>query len=302
MGVWLRRIGIGLGVVIGVVALVAAGAYVYGGSLGSRTLSAPTERRLTGTPDSALVARGEHLATAIGKCVECHGVDLGGTAFINEGPLGRIPAPNLTSGKGGALARYSDEALERVIRHGIKENANPAMIMPSEAYQYFTDADIAALIAYLRARPPVDREFPAPEVHFLGRALLTANQMKYPYDLVDHQRAHAPELAVKTDSAYGFYLANVGGCLVCHGPGLAGGASAGGGPPSPFPPSNLTRGGIGSWTEADFRRALREGIRPGGTAIDTVMPWKLAGKMTDQEISALWAYLRAIPAKEFGAK
>ena len=50
----------------------------------------------------------------------------------------------------------------------------------------------------------------------------------------------------------------------------------------------------------DFARALREGKRKDGTAIDKMMPWKAYGQMTDTELKALWAYLQTVPALEKG--
>jgi len=60
--------------------------------------------------------------------------------------------------------------------------------------------------------------------------------------------------------------------------------------------------GIGAWTEADLRRMLREGRKPSGTMIDPSMPWETYAKMTDEEIAAIWLYLRTVPAKPFGNK
>jgi mono/diheme cytochrome c family protein len=301
MRVWLRRIGIGVGILLGVLVLAAGGAYTYGGHLDTRTVTLPDASAWVpvAPPNETVVARGEHLATAIGKCVECHGVDLGGTKFIDDPALGRLPASNLTTGKGGVLRRYNDAALERVIRHGIKVDGTPAFIMPAEDYQFFTDEDVMALIAYIRSRPAVDREQQPKNLHFLARALVTGGVIKYPYDIIDHTRKSPASLRAEPTADYGRYIANVGGCTGCHGPGLSGGKQPGA-PPEFKPPANITPGGIGTWTEADFFRALREGIRPGGTPIDTQMPWRLTKKMTDDEIKAVYAFLKTVPAREYG--
>jgi hypothetical protein len=68
------------------------------------------------------------------------------------------------------------------------------------------------------------------------------------------------------------------------------------------PASNLTPAGIGSWTEADLTRALRDGKRPDGSQLDEFMPWKVFRGMTDAEIRALWLYLTSVPPKAFGNK
>lgn len=300
---WLRRIGVGLGGVVILVACAAAGAWAYGGSRGSRTLTVPREQALAApAQDSATIARGEHLSTAIGKCVECHGQDLGGKVFIDDPALGRVSAVNLTTGKGGVLSKHTDATLERAIRHGVGFDGRPLAVMPSEEYNHFSDADVQAIIAYIRSRPPVDRELPTTEVRFVGRALITAGQLPlYPYDNINHATSHAKVIEASATKEYGSYLANTGGCTGCHNPNLTGG-KAPGTPPDWKPAANITPGGIGTWTEDDFRRALREGVRPGGTKIDTVMPWRLAGKMSDEEIHALWLYLQSVPKKGFAEK
>jgi len=104
-------------------------------------------------------------------------------------------------------------------------------------------------------------------------------------------------------AAYGRYLANVAGCHGCHGYGLSGGRVAG--PPGLPPARNLTRDvatGLAAWTEADFTRAMREGRRPDGAPIDGFMPWRQFRRMTDDELHALWLYLRSAPPRAFGHK
>jgi mono/diheme cytochrome c family protein len=93
-------------------------------------------------------------------------------------------------------------------------------------------------------------------------------------------------------SGHGRYLADVSGC---HGPGLSGGQVAG---PDNLPPAaNLTPAGLGRWTQADFVRAIREGRRPDGSAVNEFMPWRAYGAMTDAELESLSLYLRSVPAK-----
>jgi cytochrome c553 len=83
----------------------------------------------------------------------------------------------------------------------------------------------------------------------------------------------------------------VGGCTTCHGPDLKGGLHEG--PPDVPNSADLTPAGpLGSWSEADFRKALREGSRPDGSTINPFMPWRLTRLMTDDEIRAVWTYLR----------
>lgn len=54
--------------------------------------------------------------------------------------------------------------------------------------------------------------------------------------------------------------------------------------------------GIGSWTDAQLMRAIREGIRPDGSLIGPPMPIELYRGIADEDLKAIIAYLRAAPA------
>ena len=88
----------------------------------------------------------------------------------------------------------------------------------------------------------------------------------------------------------------------CHNAVLSGGKIAAGDPSWP-PAANLTPTGIGTrYDEASFFKALRDGVKPDGAAINPAMPFRLTKEMTDDEIRAVWAYLKTVPAREFGAR
>ncbi len=57
--------------------------------------------------------------------------------------------------------------------------------------------------------------------------------------------------------------------------------------------------GIGEWDEATFIQAIRTGKHQGqanGRDISPPMPWPLIKEATDDDLKAIWAYLRSIPA------
>jgi mono/diheme cytochrome c family protein len=63
--------------------------------------------------------------------------------------------------------------------------------------------------------------------------------------------------------------------------------------------SNLTpdrNTGIGKWTDAQLKRAIREGVRPDGSIIGPPMPIGLYRGLSDNDLNAIVAYLRALPA------
>lgn len=295
----LKGIAIALGVLAAALVLAVGTVYAVSGARMRKTYDVQA-RPLAIPSDSAAVARGEHLAMVIAKCGECHGADLGGKLAIDAGPVGQLYAPNLTRGRGGVAAQLTDADWARAIRHGVRPDGTSLIFMPSEDYVWLNDADLESIIAYVKQLPPVDREMPRPVLRPLGRALMVAGQLP----VLSAEKAaavafHATVVPPGPTKEYGQYLANIGGCTGCHGPGLSGGRVPGT-PPELPPASNLTPAGIGSWSEADFVRALREGKRPDGTTLNEFMPWKVAGKMTDDEIRAVWLYLQSIPAKEYG--
>ena len=284
-----------LGVASLVVLLVAL---VYGVSEARlrKTYDVSAATGLTVTRDPAQVERGRHLVNAVAKCVDCHTADMGGKLFIDGGPFATVYASNLTTGKGGALAGYSDAQLETAIRHGVRPSTGRGLlVMPSDEYQYLSDADVSAIIAYMRTLPAVDRELGTSSLGPIGRALFTAGKLPIvPAARIDHA-ATGPRTAppVGATREYGQYLVSVGGCRGCHGPNLVGGPS-----PEPGAPAsaNITPAGpIGRWTEADFVRAMRTGARPDGSQINPFMPWKSMATHTDDELRAIWLYLRSVP-------
>lgn len=174
--------------------------------------------------------------------------------------------------------------------------------MPSVEFQHLSDQDLGAIIAYVKSRPAVDRELPKSYLGPLGRALHLAGQFPaLAAEEVDHSMRPPQRIVAGPTAAYGRYLAMVGGCVGCHGPQLSGGHVPGT-PPDFKPAANLTPAGIGHYTQDDFFHALREGKRPDGSAIDTFMPWQATRRMSDDEIRAVYAYLRTVPSKPFGGR
>lgn len=254
--------------------------------------------------DSASIARGRHLSRAISKCVDCHGDDLGGQVVFDALPMARVVAPNLTTGRGGIAGSRTDDDYLRAIRHGIGVGGRPLVLMPARNYWHMGDADVGSLVAYLRTLPPVDRDLPPTQFGLIGRVLLLKGDLDGMFEArqIDHLARRSAPPAADTTADYGRYLAEIGGCTGCHGPTLSGGAIPGM-PPEAKPAANITPEGIGSWTEQDFFKAVREGVRPNGTALDsTQMPVRLTREMTDLETKAIYLYLRTVPPKASGGR
>jgi mono/diheme cytochrome c family protein len=272
-----------------VLTVALAATFIYFGSEQRLTrrydIAAPPNAPIASRGDTA---RGRHLATAILICAECHGPDLGGQVMVDAPPL-RIAAANLTRGRGGVGAALTYANLDRAVRHGVRADGRPLLLMPSDAFTAVSDADLAALGAFLQTVPPVDREVGQSTLRPLGRALLVAGVIdEIAAERIDHRRRALPFPPADT-LEHGQYLADVSGCSYCHLPSLEGRTEPFGPPNAPIAPSLKAR--TAGWTEADFVRTMRTGRTPDGRAIDSFMPWKFYGKMTDDELHALWRYV-----------
>lgn len=103
---------------------------------------------------------------------------------------------------------------------------------------------------------------------------------------------------------YGEYIFRAGGCAGCHTDVDRDGAFLAGGRPletqfGTFYTSNITPDpefGIGRWSAEDFVRALTEGVSPEGNHYYPTFPYTSYTKMRREDILALWAYLRTVPA------
>jgi mono/diheme cytochrome c family protein len=120
--------------------------------------------------------------------------------------------------------------------------------------------------------------------------------------------ALAPVVAVGADAAAeverGRYLTAAAGCAICHTEDREGAARFAGGRPlesefGTFYAPNITPDpdtGIGRWTEAQFRAALRDGQRPAGSSYFPAFPFTSYTGITDGDAAAIFAYLMTVPA------
>lgn len=291
----LKWIGIVLGTLVVIVILAASALYVNSGRKLSKKYVVAPDPALVIPNDSAGIARGKYLVSSL-PCGECHGVDLGGKVFADAGPFALLAGPNLTRGRGGRSAPLSDADWEHAIRHGVRQDSTSLLIMPSEVFNAIVDAEMAPMIAYLKQLPPVDREVPPTRLRILGRLLLGAGQFHLQADTTP-TTPHRVSVDTTASVEYGRYLASVSGCDGCHGASFSGGPGFGG--PGAPPAANITPTGIGKWTESDFMHAMHDGVRPIGTKISELMPWKAYGHRSDNDLRAIWMYLQTVPPKDF---
>jgi mono/diheme cytochrome c family protein len=299
MGRLLKGLAILVGVVV-LVVLVAVGViYTVSGSKMSKTYAV----EVTAPPiptGVAAIAEGQRVFTSRG-CADCHGQDLAGVTFVDDPAVGHFAGANLTTGKGGVGSALKDADIVRAVRHGVAADGRALIFMPSTDFFAMNDADIGAIIAYMRSVPPVDKPAPVEKPGPIARVLFLLGKMPIlvPANVIDHS-GKPSTVAVGLTVEYGRYLAN--GCTGCHGEGFSGGPIPGGAPDWP-PAKNLTPSaatGVGKWSEADFIKAVREGVLPDGARLKPPMPWQNFSKLTDTEVKALWMFLKTVPAKEVG--
>lgn len=292
----LKWVGIGLGSLVGLLGLALVVFYLIGQSRLSKTYNVPV-KAITITNDDQAVQRGEHLATAVLLCMRCHGENLGGQVYFDAPGLLIIPSPNLTSGKGGIGQVYNDEDWLRAIRHGVAKNGRGLFFMPTPAFQAHNERDIAALIAYLKQLPPVDNELPERSFEPIASVMMGLGGLPPAgAELADHS-APFGTVALGATAEYGKVLTAT--CSECHGEQFTG--MLFGPPGQQYMTPNLTPGGeLAAWTEWDFVNTLRTGVTPAGRPLNDDMPWKDYGKMTDEELQAVWMYLKSLPALKTG--
>jgi mono/diheme cytochrome c family protein len=319
MKTFLKWAGIVSGALLGIILIASVIIYFKSQARLTRTYELPPEPVSIPT-DPGTLARGQHIFQFRG-CEACHSgggslnVDshlnlpsldlpnMEGNIYLDDPAIGRVIASNLTAGTGGVASLYTDQDWARAIRHGVRPDKTPLLFMPSTEFYYLSDEDLGAVIAFIQSAPAVDNELPTSSVSWTGRAVMTLVPAVtfIPAELIAHEAPRPVPPAVGVTPAYGEYLTY--SCKVCHGIMMSGGSIPGF--PSSWPPApNLTFGdgsALPSWTEADFMNTIRTGITPEGREVKgEYMPWGSYKFMNDEELKAVWVYLKSLPKRELG--
>lgn len=232
------------------------------------------------------VKHGERLSLILG-CTGCHGKDLAGEDWSEAG-YGRLWTANLTV----SAATYSDAQLKSVITSAKKPDGTPLWDMPSHLFTQLSEADLDALVAYIRSRPKTGSAHPPPTFGPILRAEIAKGEYFSAVERVKREGAAWPP-----DGGPGHRLARYmvrATCAECHKMDLRGGEKG---------PITAERPEIriaGSYNSADFARLLRTGV-PAGDRELGLMAQVAKGRyshFTDTEISAIHAYLRAVAQQD----
>jgi mono/diheme cytochrome c family protein len=264
--------------------------------------------------DPAVIARGRYLALGPAHCIDCHGgaearaaLAAGQPVALSGGmefhlPVGTIRTANITSDRETGIGGMRDEEIARSLRHGVRRDGRA--LLPFMPFADLSDEDLTAIVSYLRTQPPVHKRVETRSLNPLGHAVMAF--------VIEPAGPTAPvpaRVAAAPTAAYGGYLANsVANCKGCHtardmrtgaftGPAMAGGLRTRSrlDPKIEFVSPNLTphptTGRITSWTEELFVARLRTGKGATGSP----MPWTAFSRMSDDDLKAIYRYLRALP-------
>jgi len=320
MNKWLRRILKVLGILVGVLVVLVVILAIYVQLAWDRPVSRAAPQ-MTASTDEQTVARGEYLYKYSLNCWDCHGSQgshspdepqAGGFEFDMTniglpGGFGFIYASNITPDPETGIGSWSDGELVRALREGVDPAGNLIFpIMEAEWWSGLSDEDVLALVAYMRSLPPVRNEVPEPRLTFIAKALFALGILKAQPAVTEPVVAPPKGATV----GYGEYLAyHASTCVGCHMPRNPNTGQydltrpfAGGLFPVPdegfsATGSNLTPDpatGIGNWTEEQFLTAMRTGLRPNGTVMLPFMPWPSYSRWDEDDLRAVWLYLRSL--------
>jgi mono/diheme cytochrome c family protein len=168
-----------------------------------------------GQTAAARIAHGKRLATIL-DCTGCHGSDLQGSDLAEKPADGAMYAPNITL----LLANYSDAELDKLLRGGVPKDGREFWFMPVESFQFLSDADVGAIIAYLRTVKPAGKALPAFQKNrALQKEIAAGTIGNAQVQMAKFRKEMPPE--VGGQHAWGRYLAQ-NSCTACHNNALQG--------------------------------------------------------------------------------
>jgi hypothetical protein len=302
-------------ITIGLVVLLAV---AITATIGWRPIIGPRARPLTArtferTP--ARLARGEYLVKGVTPCLVCHsksdpsaqwvplpGAEGAGQVWM-EPDLTWVVVPNITPDRETGAGSWSDDAMARAVREGISHDGRALFpFMPYQHFRRMSDEDLASVLSYIRTLAPVHNQLPKIQIPFPVNRLI--NNAPQPLD------GPVPEPDLSTPQKRGRYLATLAICTDCHTPmddknDPIPGMEFAGGTVIQIPgkkvvaTANLTpsTSGIPYYTEELFLQVFHTG-HAGAREISDVMPWRFFANMTDEDLKAIFAYLKTLKPVE----
>ena len=259
--------------------------------------------------------RGRYLVEGVAHCFECHaehdfkkglgqpkpGTKGAGEIVKNEEfdgvpfPEG-LTHPNITPDKKTGAGTWTDAQFEQAIRHGIGHDGRELLdFMPYAFFRSMTDEDVASVVVYVRSLPAVKNQLPK-------------RNLPFPVKLNLHPEMEPPLAPDASEQVkHGWYLVRIAQCNDCHTPSdehgkartdmmFGGGARLKGAWGDVVTP-NITPdpSGISHYDETMFIKTIRTGRASGGVRqLNPLMPYSYFRNMTDDDLKAIFAYLRSV--------
>lgn len=306
----------------GLIVVLIIGGFFY---LKTQLPNAGPIENVTGEATPERIQRGEYLAHHVALCIDCHsqrnweyyagplipGTEgIGGELFSEDmGFPGNIYSKNITAANTG-IKGWTDGELFHAITTGVSKSGEPLFpLMPYPNYRQADREDIYSIIAYIKTLKPVENQ-------------VKERTLNFPLNLIVRTIPKPAELKTrpeKTDTiAYGKYMTTLASCGDCHTPQEKGepvpGMSFAGGLKFVLPwgtvrTANITpdiETGIGSWSKEQFINRFKKFDTEAAKQIvfkppfdeghfNTLMPWTQYAGMTEEDLGAIYTYLRTMP-------
>ena len=271
------------------------------------------ERRVEITPEK--LERGRKFASL--SCVNCHeepttGKLTGKRLLDVPTQFGVVFSKNITKDPVHGIGAWTDGELIYFLRTGIHRTGQYVPpYMPK--FPLLSDDDLESVVAFLRSDDPGVAAAPEDPPGRSRPSLLTKILSHTVFKPLPFPRERIPTASPADRVAYGRYLSSSLGCFTCHSAdfktmnelepekseGFFGGGNAmldQSGETVTTP--NITfdeATGIGRWSEEDFDRALRTGVRPDRRVL--YYPMVPLPELTREDTAALYAYLATVPKR-----
>lgn len=304
-------------ILVGIIVIAIAGLLTFL-KVGLPNVEKAADLKIDYTPER--IERGKYLANNVMICMDCHSqrdyskfaaplkpgtFGAGGELFGEEmGFPGNFYSANLTPYH---LNGWTDGELFRAITTGVSRDGRALFpVMPYPNFAQADKEDIYSVIAYIRTLEPVAYDVPKSEPAF---------PMNFIINTIPKEPQFSQRPEKKDQLSYGKYLFNSASCGDCHTKREQGeplpGMFLAGGMEFPFPDNTILRSanitqdkktGIGNWTEEDFMnkfKVFRDSSFVPSPVKDgefrTVMPWLFYSRMEDDDLKAIFAYLKTVP-------
>ncbi len=295
-----------------VVAIIVLVTYV---KLALPNVGKPEQISIERTPER--IARGKYLANSVTVCIDCHSTrdwnqfsgpiiegteGKGGEVFDQKfGFPGSFHARNITP---ASLSNWTDGEMLRAIASGVDKNGKALFpVMPHPNYGKLDREDLYSIIAYIRSLKPIEHQVPASVPDF---------PMNFILNTIPQKATYSKRPDTSNVLAYGQYIFTAAACNECHtkkekgapvaGMELAGGFEFSIGSGGIVRSANITpdnETGIGKLTESEFLQKFKHYndssyLNPiiKKNTINTVMPWMMYRNMKEQDLKALFAYIK----------